>query len=200
MSDLSSPALDPTSGAAEPLRFNGVEIAWQAPAAPAGLVSLRADLADPAIDAALVAATGMAVPGMRRAVTAADAAALWFSPDELLLLLPDAARAATALGDALRAVHHLVADTTDARCRARITGPAARDLLARGLPVDLAPAAFGPGDLRRTRLGQLAAAIWCEDVERFSLFCHRSVAQHVAHWLSTAASSGPAGLYAPMPG
>ncbi|MEL6235606.1 MAG: sarcosine oxidase subunit gamma family protein [Pseudomonadota bacterium] len=203
MSDPASPAADPSTGAApvaQPLRLPGLEIVWTAPAPPAGLVSLRADLTDPAVEAALVATTGLSVPGVRRATTAGDAAALWFSPDEFLLLLPDAARSVVGLGEALHAVHHLVADTTDARCRVRIAGPSARDLLARGIPVDLAPEAFGPGDLRRTRLGQLAAAVWCEEAERFSLFCHRSVAEHVAVWLATAASSGSAGLYGAMPG
>jgi sarcosine oxidase subunit gamma len=63
-------------------------------------------------------------------------------------------------------------------------------VLASGAPVDLAPAAFGPGDLRRTRLGQVAAAFWIPEPEVFDLACFRSVADFVTDWLANAARSG----------
>ncbi|MEM9049891.1 MAG: sarcosine oxidase subunit gamma family protein [Pseudomonadota bacterium] len=166
-----------------------------AAAPPIGMIALKADLADTGLAAALLDATGLAVPQIRRASLAGENTALWFAPDEVLILTPDAAAATARLGAALSNTHHLLADVSGARLRFFIDGPAARDLLAKGAPVDFAPDRFRAGDFRRTRLGQLAAAIWCMAPARFCLFCHRSVGQHVELWLETAAASGAAGLY-----
>ena len=89
---------------------------------------------------------------------------------------------------------------SDARAVFRLDGPGAREVLAKGAPVDLAPAAFGPGDFRRTRLGQVAAAFWMPEPEVFDLMCFRSVAGFVADWLATAARPGSLpGFLAPAP-
>ena len=66
-------------------------------------------------------------------------------------------------------------------------------MLAKGAPADLSRAAFGPGDFRRTRLGQIAAAFWQVEgagTETFELICFRSVAAHAFYWLGAAARKG----------
>ncbi len=157
-----------------------------------GLVTLRGNLASTPIREAVLAASGTALPERRRIAFAGDHAVAWMSPDELLLLAPpgNGHRLAQALGTALAGAHHLVADVSAARAVFRITGAGAREVLAKGAPVDLSPAAFGPGDLRRTRLGQVAAAFWMVDGETFDLVCFRSVADFTARWLVTAAAPG----------
>ena len=159
---------------------------------PPGMVTLRGDLAATPLREAVLAATGCVVPERRRIATAGDHAAAWMSPDELLLLTPpgNGHRLAAALGTALAGVHHLAADVSAARVRFRLTGPGAREVLAKGAPVDLAPTAFGPGDLRRTRLGQVAVAFWMPEPDAFDLVCFRSVADFTARWLVTAAAPG----------
>lgn len=165
-----------------------------------GMVTLRADLADPRLAAALAATTGLAPPGPRRIVGDATSAVAWMSPDELLLLGPAAATAdrLSRLAGGLGAAHHLAVDVSDARAVFRIAGPGARETLAKGVPVDLAPEAFGPGDFRRTRIGQVAAAIWSTEPEVFELACFRSVAEFVAEWL--AAATAPVGFFAVQAG
>jgi len=157
-----------------------------------GMVTLRGDLSSAPIREALLAATGLAVPERRRILIAGDHAAAWMSPDELLLFAPegDGGRLAASLGRALALGHHLVADVTAARVVFRIAGPGARSVLAKGTPVDLRPEAFGPGDFRRSRLGQVAVAFWMVDAETFDLVCFRSVADFVARWLAVAAAPG----------
>ena len=81
-------------------------------------------------------------------------------------------------------------DVSDARALFRIDGPGAREVLAKGAPVDLSPAAFGPGDFRRTRLGQVACAFWTPDGTSFELVCFRSVAAYVFGLLENAAKPG----------
>jgi sarcosine oxidase, subunit gamma len=166
---------------------------------PAGMITLRGDLASPALAEAVRAATGQPVPAMRRIAGGLDGGAAWMSPDELLLLVRHAeapARTAT-LGAALAGEHHLAADVSDARAVFRLTGPGAREVLAKGAPADLHPRAFGPGDFRRTRLGQVAAAFWMADAASFELVCFRSVAGFVEDWLRLAAAPGTLPGYLP---
>jgi sarcosine oxidase subunit gamma len=158
-----------------------------------GMLALRAAAeAGPDLAAALFLP---AAPAQRRIETADGRSLAWMSPDEWLLQAPRADL--PALADAARAAlgerPHLVLDVSDARALFRIEGPGARDVLAKGAPVDLSRAAFGPGDFRRTRLGQVACAFWMTgtagDGEAFELVCFRSVAGHVFEWLCESAEA-----------
>ncbi len=161
-----------------------------------GMVTLKADLADPAVGAAVQAALGVAAPAPRKATFGEDPerAALWMAPDELMLLCAyaEAATVAARLEEALGEAPRLVEVASDARARFRLTGPGAREVLAKGAPVDLHAAVFGPGDLRRTRLAQVAVAFWQTDAqpERFELVCFRSYAPYVWRWLKESAEPG----------
>jgi sarcosine oxidase subunit gamma len=158
-----------------------------------GMVTLRADLKAAAVAKAVKAAIGVEMPGVRRAVVSGGKGALWMSPDELLLLLPhgEVSGAVAALSKALAKSHHLVAEVSDARAVFRLTGDpdALREVLAKLTPADLAPGVFEPGEVRRTRLGQVAAAFWIED-GGITLVCFRSVARYVFDLLSNAAAPG----------
>lgn len=159
---------------------------------PRGMVTLRGDLADPAFARAVEAEAGCALPALRRFTGGLEGGLGWMSPDEVLLVCPYAESEAKATR--LRAVfgesHALAVNVSDARAAFRIEGQGARALLARGAPVDLAPAAFRAGDLRRTRLGQVAAAFWLGEDEAFTLVCFRSVSSYVFDWLKASAASG----------
>jgi sarcosine oxidase, subunit gamma len=168
---------------------------------PTGMITLRADLAAPEVADAVRAATGHALPARRRVAGGLGGGAGWMAPDELLLHVPyaEAPERTAALEAALAGHHHLAACVSDARAGFRLTGPSAREVLASGAPVDLHPEAFGPGDLRRTRLGQVAAAFWMPDpqpdaqpvgAEIFELVVFRSVAGFVHEWLRQAAAPG----------
>ncbi len=153
-----------------------------------GMIALRADLDEPRL-AATLRSVGLAPPAPRRIEIAGDAAAAWMSPDELLLFGPDAETAPRIadLEAALVGMHHLMVDVSDARTVFRLAGPGARLVLAKGAPVDLAPGVFAPGDFRRTRLGQVAAALWVVADDDLRLMCFRSVAEFVGDWLSVSA-------------
>lgn len=160
--------------------------------APVGMITLRADLGEPAVAEAVGDVTGCAVPAALRIETAGDRAAAWMSPDELMLFVPraEAAEAVARLNARLDGTHRLVADVSEARALFRVAGRGAREIVAKGAPIDLAPTAFGPGDFRRTRLGQVAAAIWMRDSDALELMCFSSVAGFVEAWLATAAEPG----------
>ncbi|QIE55135.1 sarcosine oxidase subunit gamma [Pikeienuella piscinae] len=157
-----------------------------------GMVTIRGDLADREFGAAVESVAGCALPGVRRFQETAEGGLGWMAPDELLLVTGYAAApgAVGALKSVLAGRHHLVADVSDARAVLRVEGLGARELIASGAPVDLSPDAFGPGDLRRTRLGQVAAAFWAGSDGAFTLICFRSLGAYVFEWLANAARSG----------
>lgn len=172
-----------------------------APAAPRGMIALRADLSDRAVRAACTKLAGTGFPGKLEVSLDGARGLAWMSPDELLLFVPPGEAPATvaALGKALGARHHLLADVSDARALFEVTGPRAREVLARLVPVDLHRDAFPPGRFRRTRLAQVPAGIWLRPAgedgpERFEVMVFRSVADYAEALLSGAAAAPAAGL------
>lgn len=156
---------------------------------PLGMITLRAKPDVKELAAAIKAAVGTAVPAQRRVVINGDRAAGWMSPDEYLLVLPydQVAAAMAAIATAMGAAHHLAADVSDARAIFRIEGPKAAQALQKLMPVDFAT--LEPGELRRSRAAQVAAAIWEQD-GGFTLVCFRSVAAYVMGLLSHSAQPG----------
>ncbi len=155
-----------------------------------GMVTLRADLSEASVAAAVKAAVGSDMPGVRKATDTA----LWMSPDELMLLMPygEAADAVAVLTEKLSGVHHLAVDVSDARTLFRLEGSAAREVLAKGAPVDLARDKFAVGDLRRTRISHVAAAFWQsgDGPDVFEILCFRSYAKYLWEWLEESSREG----------
>ncbi len=167
--------------------------------APRGMVTIKGAVGSEAFDGAVAEATGVAIPARRRLSVATGRTLAWLAPDELLLLTPTAAAPglAAAVNAALAGQPALAVEVSDARASFQIAGPGAREVLAKGAPVDLDPAVFLPGEIRRTRLAQVAVAFWMPEPDVFELICFRSVAQYVSDWLTRAASESdvPAHFY-----
>ena len=141
------------------------------------------------LDKAIKAAVGTKVPAQRRIEVAGDKACGWMSPDEYLLVLPyaEVAKALAAIAKALHGQHYLAVDVSDARAVFRIEGPKAVDVLRKLTPADLDR--MEPGELRRSRAAQVAAAFWEQD-GGFTLVCFRSLAGYVMGLLSHSAQPG----------
>lgn len=154
-----------------------------------GMITLRGDFAAPAVKKAATAASGTAMPGQRKAVFSDTGGMAWMSPDELLILCPyaEVTDRLAALTTALAGTHALAVNVSDARAMFEVSGPHAREVVAKLCPVDLSPQAFAPGDFRRTRMAQVAAAIWADDDQTLRIICFRSVARYVFGVLSVAA-------------
>ncbi len=165
--------------------------------APRGMITIRGDFADAGVVGAVQSTLGVAVPDVRGVSQEGEGALAWMSPDELLAVMPYdmVADAVQALETALAGHHALVTNVSDARAVFRVTGAAARDVIAKGAPVDLSHDTFQPGMIRRTRLGQVAAAFWMAGEQSIDLVCFRSVSDFVQTWLETAAKGGKVGFY-----
>lgn len=159
---------------------------------PRGMITLRGDLGSDAIVNALKSVCGTAVPRQREIILGDSFTVAWMSPDELLIMCDYGAanENVSALQGALAGVHHLVVNVSDARAVFEVTGPGWRDVLGKGAPVDFSAAAFPAGMIRRSRIGQVACAMWMTSDTRAELVCFRSVEAHMAEWLSMATQEG----------
>ena len=167
-------------------------------AGPTGMITLRGDLASDAVRDAVQQSVGLGLPAQRQALMGEDTAALWMSPDEVLLILPYAqvTDALAAIDAALAGQHFLAVDVSDGRSHLHVAGTGARETLAKLCPVDLSEDAFGPGMVRRTRMAQIAAAFWLDASGTFHLICFRSVSDYAFNILKTAAKpGGEVGVY-----
>lgn len=156
-----------------------------------GMITLRGDLADKKLVKAVKAIAG-AMPAQRAIALKGDDGAAWMSSDELLLMVAhsDAASTIETLNGALKGTHFLAANVSDARAVFEVSGPRAREVMAKLAPVDFAPGAFEPGMFRRSRLAQVPAAFWMNEEDAFTVVCFRSVAEYMFDLLCVAAQEG----------
>ena len=152
---------------------------------PLGMITLRAKGLK-SLEKAIKSVTGTKVPAQRRIEVNGDRACGWMSPDEYLLILPyaEVGQALASLAKSLAADHHLAVDVSDARAVFRVEGERAAEVLSRLAPVDFDR--LEPGELRRTRTAQVAAAMWQQD-QGYTVVCFRSVARYVFDLLANAA-------------
>lgn len=164
-----------------------------------GMITLRGDLSSAKMKKAVKDACGVDLPGQREIAVVGDKGAAWMSPDELLLMVPyeGVGDALAAIEAALSGEHFLAVNVSDARAVFQLKGAAAREIIAKLCPVDMAPGAFEPGMIRRTRMAQIAAAFWMVDAETIRVVCFRSVAEYAFNLLKDAAApGGETGLFA----
>ena len=70
-----------------------------------------------------------------------------------------------------------------------LSGPAAREVLEKGCPLDLHPRAFGPGRAVSTTVGPIPVLLWqLDDSPTYRLLPRSSFADYLARWLIDAMS------------
>jgi sarcosine oxidase subunit gamma len=155
---------------------------------PIGMITVRAKGLK-GLDKAVKSVVGTKLPGTRRIEISGDTACAWMSPDEYLLILPysGVAAALASISAALKGEHYLAVDVSDARAVFRIEGDKAAEVLRKLAPVDFEN--LQPGELRRTRVAQVAAAFWHAD-GGYTLVSFRSVAGYVMGLLTHSAQPG----------
>ena len=71
----------------------------------------------------------------------------------------------------------------------RVTGTAARDLLARGAFIDFHPSGFSAGDAAVTSIAHIGVILWQVDEKpTYDIACFRSFAASFWHWLEASAA------------
>ena len=158
-----------------------------------GQTALRGDAGDPAFVAAVEQAIGTAPPVAPNTVAGpADlgdgSRALWLGPDEWLVVDADG-EALPALRTTLDGLHAAAVGVSDSRAVIMLTGPHARDVLAKGCPVDLHPRVFAPGRCAQTLLAKAHVLLHqLDDAPAYEIYVHRSFADYLWSWLEDAAA------------
>ena len=149
------------------------------------LIDLRGDPQDSAFIASARAALGAGLPLTPNTTAAGEnCEVLWLGPDEWLLV----GAAPTPVDERLPIEHGFLTDVSHGRAGWRISGPRALDLLDKGCSLDLHPRIFPVGSCAQTALAHVAVLLHRRDIATFELYCARSYAQHLWHWLTEAAA------------
>jgi sarcosine oxidase subunit gamma len=139
----------------------------------AGFGSFEADVA--AVAGALPQANDQAIESNGRTIFRTGQQTFWFvGPDSDDL-------AAKLSGKAI------VTPLTSSRTRISIEGRAARDVLAKGMPIDLHAGVFAPGKFAMTGVHHTPVLLHCVAEQRFELYAMRTFALNVWEWLEDAA-------------
>lgn len=129
-----------------------------------------------AVSSALKAALGLSFPGPNKAVSKGEARIIWAGREQALLI-------GAAPPEALAGIAALT-DQSDGLAALRIEGPLAEAALARLVPIDLGPAAFGRGATARTMLGHMTCSISRVGAQGYEILVFRSMARTALHDLS----------------
>jgi len=131
-----------------------------------------------------------ALPSTPRCTAPAPISFVWAGPSQWLALGEhgDGQAFAASLSSSLLGLASVI-DLSDARAIVRISGPRARDALAKGLLVDLHPSAFGTGDAAVTTVSHIGVHFWQLDtVPTYEFTMFRSFAVAFCEWLVEASA------------
>lgn len=143
-----------------------------------------------ALIAAIRAAYGVELPQSPARVEGRGIAFVWAGPDQWLAI---AARERDRdleieLKPALAGIASVV-DQSDGRVVILISGRRARDVLAKGVPVDLDPRAFPVNGVAITHASHIGIILWqLDDAPTYEVALFRSYVDSFAHWLFESAA------------
>jgi heterotetrameric sarcosine oxidase gamma subunit len=121
---------------------------------------------------------GLGFPAPNGVSEARGAMLVWTGRDQAYLI-------GAAAPDGL-AAHAALTDQSDAWVALTLDGDGVEDVLCRLVPIDLSPAAFAPGSVRRSQLFHMQAILLRQAVTRFDILVFRSMARTAWHDLAVA--------------
>lgn len=168
---------------------------------PAGVaVHERADLAlatvlarrdaGPALPRKISELFGLALPDTPTCAVAGGVSFVWAGPGHWLAIAEHehGHRFEARLRQSLEGLAS-VTDQSDARAVLRLSGPRARDTLAKGLPVDLDPRVMRPDAAIVSTIAHIGVMLWQVDTApTYDLAVPRSYALSFWHWLQASAA------------
>jgi sarcosine oxidase subunit gamma len=82
-----------------------------------------------------------------------------------------------------------VSDQSDGHAILRISGARARDVLAKGLPVDTHPGSMQPGSVVLSAVGHIGVHLWqLDEAPTYDCAVARSLARDLLHWVEMASA------------
>jgi sarcosine oxidase subunit gamma len=120
---------------------------------------------------------GVPVPAPNRVTTVGERAVLWLGPDEYLVVAADGDDVSEVTGES-------VVDVSANRTTIELSGPHARDVLEKGMSIDLHPRAFGPGQCAQTLLARAQVILrQVDEKPTYHVLVRGSFAPYLADWL-----------------
>lgn len=142
-----------------------------------------------ALKQAVADAYGVELPDDSRIVQGPQASFVGYGPGQWLAVSETLGSEALAsdLAQRLKGLAS-ISDQSGGRTVLRISGPRARDVLAKGLPIDLHPRAFAAGDAATSTISLMGVQLWqIDDAPTYDIALFRSVSASFWRWLTASA-------------
>jgi len=156
-----------------------------------GKLTVRGRVEDPAFAGAVEQVVGGKLPTVPNTSTFAGTSIItWVGPDEWLIFTADGAeqKMVPALREALAGIHSAVVDVSDYYTVLRVTGNRARDVLAKGCPLDLHPSKFQTGNCAGSLYNKATIRlVQMDDTPTFDIMVRWSYAEYLWKHLVKAA-------------
>jgi heterotetrameric sarcosine oxidase gamma subunit len=185
--------LSALAGIAVPGRFGkaggepGVVIAERVGLGLATVASRKGQEA--ALKAAVLQAYGVELPDSSRVANGSAVSFVGYGPGQWFAVSESLANEALARDLAQRlAGLASISDQSGGRTVLRVSGPRARDVLAKGLPIDLDPRAFPLGSAATSVIGHMGVQLWqVDDTRSYDIAIFRSLSHSFWRWLTASA-------------
>jgi sarcosine oxidase subunit gamma len=152
-----------------------------------GLATLAARMGQAgALKEAVESAYGVELSDGSRMVRGRSASFVGYGPGQWLAVLETLANEALA-EDLKRRLGALasISDQSGGRTVLRVRGARARDVLAKGLPIDLHPRSFAPGSAATSTLSLMGVQVWqVDDAPTYDIALFRSLSESFWRWLT----------------
>jgi sarcosine oxidase subunit gamma len=145
---------------------------------------------DAALKSAVLQAYGVQLPESSRVAQGSAVSFIGYGLGQWLAVSESLAHEALA-GDLSQRLAGLasISDQSGGRTVLRVSGPRARDVLAKGLPVDLDPRAFPLGSAAASIIGHMGVQLWqVDDTRSYDIAVFRSLSQSFWRWLTASAA------------
>jgi len=147
---------------------------------------------DDGLKASVREAYGVDLPLTSTVARGKDVSFIGVGPGQWLAVSESLANEALAVGLTTKLTGLAsIADQSDGRAVIRLSGPRARDVLAKGLAIDLDPRVFPEDGAVTSMISHMGVQLWQEGPESYDIALFRSVAESFWRWL--AASAGEFG-------
>ena len=143
-----------------------------------------------ALKEAVASAYGVALPDSARVVQGDRVSFVGYGPGQWLAVSDSLAGEALArdLAQRLKGLAS-ISDQSGGRTVLRVSGTRARDVLAKGLPIDLHPSVFGPGSAATSTISLMGVQLWqVDDAPTYDIALFRSVSASFWRWLTASAA------------
>ena len=150
--------------------------------------------------ASALRAFGTSPPATPTFTAGSELTFVWSGPGHWLVLGQQATEPAEARLDAAFGTHASIFDQGGSRVLLELRGPRVRDVLAKGVSIDLHPRSFKTGDVAVTTASHLAVHLWqVADDPVYRLLVVRTYFDSLWRWLAASAAEYGCEVLAPIP-